>query len=84
MHIQAHELGRERGKPSHVAFGALKLDDEVLALDVSEFAQTLNHGFGEGRGTRIDGGKDTDLEHPSRCLRLGGERRGEEGTSQDG
>jgi len=73
VHIQAYELGREGRKSSHIALGALEFDDEILALDVSEFAQTLDHSFGEGGGARIDRGKDTDLDCPSRRLRLRGE-----------
>jgi len=78
------ELRREGGKPCHIALGVSELDAEVLAFDVPQFAETLDHGFGEGRGAGIDGGKDTELDHPPQRLRLGGERRGEEASTQDG
>jgi hypothetical protein len=83
VNIQAHELGGEGGKPSDIASSVPELDDEILALDVPQLAQTLDHGLVEGRGPRIDRGKDSDGGHPSRCLRLGGERRGEEAARED-
>jgi hypothetical protein len=48
------------------------------ALDVSQFAQTLDHRLSEGRGAGIHRGKNTELDHPSWCLCRGSERRGEE------
>jgi len=85
--VQTDELDGESGKPRNIALGVPELYDKVLALDISQFAQTLDHGFGEGRGAGIDRGQNTELDYPSWSLRFGGERcderRGEEAAGED-
>ena len=56
------------------------LDDEVSALDVAAVAQTLEESPKHAI-LPYEGREKTYPIHPPRRLRLGGERRGEEGAS---
>ena len=71
------------GEPLLAAIGRSVLDDDVLSLDVPEFPQPLSEGIEVGsvhrRGRCL---QHTDPIHLPRRLGLGGERRGEESTSQ--
>jgi hypothetical protein len=42
VHFEPDDLGRQAGKHFDVALRKASLDDEVLSLDVTQFAQGLN------------------------------------------
>ena len=46
IHGQPHQLSRQRGQTLIVALGRAELKDNILALDVAEFAQRLPHALG--------------------------------------
>ena len=39
VHLETHQLGRERGKPIEISLRGSPLNDNVFPLDVPEFAQ---------------------------------------------
>ena len=62
------------------------LDRDVLALHVTEVLESLDKSSPEWRALRVverDIGKNTDPVHLPRLLRLGSERRGEEGEGAE-
>jgi hypothetical protein len=80
--VALDELGRERREPFDAAFGVASLHLQISALDVAQVLQ--NHDeittgvvrVGKRRHAKTERTKPVHL--PDR-LRLGGERRGEEG-----
>src|SRR4029453_9462434 len=83
VHLEPDQLGREVGQPVEPTLRKSIVDDNILALNPPELAQPLPErvevGRRIGRGSRP---KKTYPRHPSRRLRLGGERRSEEHRSR--
>src|SRR5262245_33389973 len=79
------ELGRQRREALGPALGITELDDEVVALDVSEFSQALHEGHGRGVGTRVHGAQHADPHDALRWRRSGRlwHREQAEGTKDD-
>jgi hypothetical protein len=50
---ETHQLGREIGKPLDVPLRGAELDDEVLALHIDQFSQTLCEGLEGGGGGAV-------------------------------
>ena len=81
LHLEPDQLGRQVGEPLRLALRIAVLDDDVLALDVAQVAQTLPEGLHtcwgrDGRGERRT--EPTDPVHFRRLLCLGDERRHED------
>ena len=79
---EADQLGGEAGQPSRDPLGVAALDDDVAALDVTEFLQRDDEGFSTPRSSwRVSGwpigGQKSEPERLPRWLRLRYERRGE-------
>ena len=76
--LKAYQLGRESRQPIIMLLGPPILDDEVPALFVAEFPQSLAHGGNLARpARRVDASQETDAVNLSGLLRTNGERRGE-------
>ena len=83
VHLAAKQFGRETREPFVLVLGESIFKDNVLAVDITEFAQagaeTQEHVRVNAFGS---GAKKPDPPHLLRLLGLGGERRGEEAASQ--
>jgi hypothetical protein len=90
VHLEPDQLGRQVAEPLETPLRIAVLNDEVLALDITEVAQTLPKGLQSRIG--IDGMaalESTDPVHFRRLLCLGCERRyehtqGERDDAPDG
>src|SRR2546426_3797199 len=71
-------LRRELGKLLHASGRRSNLDREVLTLDVSELPERLQDHLEEVAVGRLE--EDPDSIDTPRLLRLGSERRGEDGS----
>jgi hypothetical protein len=82
VHLAANQFGGETREPFVFVLGESVFKDNVLAFDLTEFAQA---GAETQEHVRVDtfasGPKKPDPPHLLRLLPLGGERRGEETTS---
>jgi len=80
VHLEANEISDEIRKPVKLASRPTVLDDQILALDITEFTQTLTEAIEltdwRGRGRHV--AYPSDPRNLPRRLRLNGERRGEE------
>src|SRR5262249_5671816 len=81
IHFQPDQLRGDTGKPLVPPLCVSEFDDEVLALDVTQLAQSLLECLVYGCLARIAGGQDSDLRFW--LLRLRGVWRSQ-GTSQRG
>jgi hypothetical protein len=85
VHLEANEISDEIRKPVKLASRPTVLDDQILALDISEFTQTLTEAIEltdwRGRGRHV--AYPSDPRNLPRLLRLSGERRGEEAAGQE-
>jgi hypothetical protein len=79
VNLQAHQFVHEVGKPLVLPFRISVLDRDVLAFDVTEFAQALAERVRHIsiRGPR-GASQEPDPVHLPRRLRLGGQRYSEE------
>ena len=79
VHLEPDQLGRQVGQPVDPTLRISIVDDNILALNPPELAQPLPERVEPGRPIgRGRHAKKTYPRHPSRLLRLDGERRDEE------
>jgi hypothetical protein len=52
VNFATDQLSREVGKLVNFSCGVTVLDNDILALDVAKFTQTLLEGLDAGRGSR--------------------------------
>ena len=75
VHLEADQVGHQRGEPVILAFRPSIFDDDVLVFDVAEMAHSLTKGLdkiGLEEGRRIP--EVTDPVNFTCVLRLAGER----------
>jgi hypothetical protein len=87
VHVEPNQLGREGGEPVSVVAVESTLDEDVLALDVSQLPHPLEESLPGAPGPRAVRRRAPQKAYPiGFCgrLRLGDERRGEEGEGECG
>ena len=83
VHLESDQLGRKVGQPVEPTLRKSIVDDDVLPFNPPALSQSLPEGLQErwGSGGRAAREITYPVDFPRR-LGLGGERRGEETTSQ--
>jgi hypothetical protein len=75
VHLEPDQLGRQVGQPADPTLRISIVDNNIVALNPPELAQTLPERVEQGRPIgRGRHSKEPDPRHLSRLLRVGGER----------
>src|SRR5713226_4618101 len=81
INLERNQFGRESGEPLELPLGISVFNHDVAALDVTEVTQSLEEGLWQ---VAISGQVARQVAYSSglgRLLRLGGERRAEQGEA---